>query len=82
MKDVNPDFMSLGRRDFDILNLERLASAPADSGLALDYFAGGVRHDGGWREEDVDKSDEMLLYVDRIRTGYFFLGKIGSEFVV
>ena len=36
-------------RDFDILDLERLSSAPADGGFALYGLSNGVRH-GGWEE--------------------------------
>jgi hypothetical protein len=31
---LNTDFVSLGRRDLDVLDAERLASFPGDGGLA------------------------------------------------
>ena len=46
VENPDADFVGLGRRDLDLLELEGLASTPADGGLALDDFSGGVRHGG------------------------------------
>ena len=46
MENADPDFVGLGREDLDLLDLERLAGAPADSGLAGDDLSSGVGHDG------------------------------------
>lgn len=53
VQDVNPDFMRLGRCDFDILDLERLACGPADSSFASDWFSSGARHGGGKKEREL-----------------------------
>lgn len=45
MKNVDADFISAGRGDLDVFELERLASSPADGGLALDDFPSGGGHD-------------------------------------
>ena len=50
VENLDADFVSLRRRDLDLFNLERLACAPADGGLALDGLASGVRHSG--REQE------------------------------
>ena len=44
VKNLNADFVSARRSDFDLLDLERLACAPADGGLALDDFSSSVGH--------------------------------------
>ena len=46
VEDLDADFVRAGRGDFDLLELERLASGPADGGLALDGLSSGVRHGG------------------------------------
>ena len=51
--------MRLRRRDIDLLELEGLARAPANGGLALDGLSNSVRHGGckvrekGGAQEDV-----------------------------
>lgn len=45
IEDLDADFVRAGRFDFDLFDFERLASAPADGGFALDDFAGSVGHD-------------------------------------
>ena len=44
VQNLDAHFVRLGRRDLDVLELERLACTPADGGLALDDFTNGVRH--------------------------------------
>ena len=41
MKDTDADFVSLRGCNLDLLDLERLACAPADGGLALDDLTSG-----------------------------------------
>lgn len=45
VEDFDADFVLPGRCDLDLLNLQRLACAPADGGLALDNFSCSVRHE-------------------------------------
>ncbi len=45
-KDVDADLVCAGRGDLDLLDFERLASAPADGGLARNGLSGGFRHGG------------------------------------
>ena len=46
VEDLDADLVGLRGSDVDVLELEGLACAPADGGLAPDDFAGGVGHDG------------------------------------
>ena len=43
-EDVDADLVSARGRDLDFLDLEGLAGAPADGGLACDGFSSSVRH--------------------------------------
>ena len=45
-EDADADLVRARGRDLDLLDLEGLAGAPADGGLAGDGLADGVRHDG------------------------------------
>ena len=47
VENPDADFMGPGGRDLDFLDLKRLTSTPADSGLALDRLSDGLRHGGG-----------------------------------
>lgn len=53
VKDVDADFVGAGRGDLDLLELEGLASAPADGGFAGDGLSDGG-HDGKEREGGTD----------------------------
>ena len=46
VQNLDADFVRLRGRDIDLLDLERLAGAPADGGLAFNGLADGVRHGG------------------------------------
>ena len=50
VQDVNSDFVCAGWCNFDVLELERLACAPAHSSLAFNGFPCGAGH-GGLCEE-------------------------------
>ena len=46
-ENLNADFVRARGRDLDLLDLQRLASAPADGGFAGDGLPSSVRHGGG-----------------------------------
>ena len=50
-EDVDADLVRARGRDLDLLDLERLACAPADGGLAGNGLSCGVRHGGREREK-------------------------------
>ena len=52
VQDLDPDLVGARGSDLDLLDLERLACAPADGGLARNGLSGGVRH-GGQEESSV-----------------------------
>ena len=53
--------MGLRRSDLDLLDLERLACAPADGSLALDGFSSGVGHGGEWQTRRENQERETVL---------------------
>jgi len=42
IQDLDPHFMSLRRGNLNVLDFQRLASSPADSGLAVDNSSDSV----------------------------------------
>ena len=59
-EDVDADFVGARGRDLDVLELEGLACAPADGGLAGDGLSNGVGHSGGQGEGE--RGGEMSAY--------------------